>query len=246
MTIEQIAVTGGGAALIAALWVYFFGPRAARTAEVRNGVQEVHMEVKGGYVSDLIRVQQGVPVRLVIDRQEAGDCSARIVFPDFHVSRNLAANATTTLEFTPDRSGSFGFACGMNMLHGTLIVESAGGEAAAGVPAPGPAAPAARAVGVGPTLPTPPAGVCRVRCSPRWGRLPHLPGQRRTRPGARTGRRRGPGQLRQRQSPGGLRPCGDLAPAAGAGHRDLRIPGAPPPRGHDARDGGPGGRGTPC
>ena len=34
--------------------------------------------------------------------------------------------ATTTLEFTPTKSGSFGLACGMNMLHGTLIVEQDG------------------------------------------------------------------------------------------------------------------------
>lgn len=30
---------------------------------------------------------------------------------------------TTTVEFTPAEPGQYGFACGMNMLHGTLIVE---------------------------------------------------------------------------------------------------------------------------
>jgi P-type Cu+ transporter len=35
----------------------------------------------------------------------------------------LPAFAKTTVELMPDRSGQFGFACGMNMVHGTLIVE---------------------------------------------------------------------------------------------------------------------------
>ena len=74
----------------------------------------------------MIRVKEGVPLRLVFDRQEASDCSDRVVFPDFQASKSLAAFGTTTLEFTPDKSGSFGFACGMNMLHGTLIVEQGG------------------------------------------------------------------------------------------------------------------------
>jgi hypothetical protein len=45
------------------------------------------------------------------------------VFPDFAVSHALPAFAKTTVELTQDRSGQFGFACGMNMVHGTLIVE---------------------------------------------------------------------------------------------------------------------------
>ncbi|MGH2726244.1 MAG: heavy metal translocating P-type ATPase, partial [Actinomycetota bacterium] len=73
-----------------------------------------------------IRVRQGVPLRLVFDRQENSDCSSRVVFPDFGVSKSLRAFGKTTVELLPDRSGEFGFACGMNMLHGTLVVESDG------------------------------------------------------------------------------------------------------------------------
>ena len=81
--------------------------------------------MKGGYSPDLITVQRGVPLRLVFDRQEAGDCTSRVVFADFGVTRSLPAFSTTTVEFTPDRVGEFGFACGMNMIHGTLVVEDA-------------------------------------------------------------------------------------------------------------------------
>ncbi len=66
-----------------------------------------------------------MPLRIVFDRQEDGDCSARVVLPDLAMSRWLAPYDTTIVELIPDRPGTFGFACGMNMLHGTLLVEGA-------------------------------------------------------------------------------------------------------------------------
>jgi Cu+-exporting ATPase len=153
VTEAEILVTAGGAALIAALGWFFFGPKQARRAEVRGNVQEVQIDVKGGYSPNLIRVHQGVPLRLVFDRHENSECSSRVVFPDFGVSKSLAAFGRTTVELMPAQAGAFGFACGMNMLHGTLIVEPDGAVPEA------PEQPsiethrheAARAVGVGPT-----------------------------------------------------------------------------------------------
>ncbi len=126
MSALDIGVTVGGIVAVVFLAWFFFGPKKAREADVKDGVQEVRITVKGGYSPDVIRVKEGVPLRLVFDRQEASDCSDRVVFPDFQASKSLAPFATTTLEFTPNKSGSFGFACGMNMLHGTLIVEQDG------------------------------------------------------------------------------------------------------------------------
>ncbi len=120
----EILVTIAGAAAIAALARFFFGARSAHTAELHAGRQDVEVTVKGGYSPDLIRVREGVPVRLVFDRQEGGDCTSRVVFPDLGLSRSLGAFERTTLEFTPERSGEFDFACGMNMVHGKLLVES--------------------------------------------------------------------------------------------------------------------------
>src|SRR5439155_1762505 len=78
---------------------------------------------KGGYAPNLIRVRQSVPLRIVFDRQEGGECTSQVVFPDFALNRSLPAMAKTTVEFTPDKTGKFDFACGMNMVHGSLVVE---------------------------------------------------------------------------------------------------------------------------
>src|SRR4030042_5978023 len=123
MPLVEIAVTLAGLAAIAFLAWFFFGPKQAQAARVKGNIQEIEVTVKGGYSPDIIRVKKGIPLRLIFDRQEAGDCSSRVVFPDFHTSKTLPAFARTTLQFTPDKAGEFGFACGMNMLHGHLVVE---------------------------------------------------------------------------------------------------------------------------
>jgi Cu+-exporting ATPase len=137
MTGTEIIVTGLGVALIALLSWFFFGPKQARRAEIRGGIQEVEITVRGGYSPNLIRVKEGVPLRLVFDRQENSDCSSRVVFPDFGVNRPLAAFGRTTVELMPARTGEFGFACGMNMLHGTLVVEAGNGFGETPETAPG-------------------------------------------------------------------------------------------------------------
>src|SRR3972149_4247778 len=156
MNLAQIIVTLGGLGVIGFLAWYFFGPRQSSAALGKGNVQEIAVTVKGGYSPDVIRVKKGVPLRLIFDRKEAGDCSSRVVFPDFGASKTLAPFAKTTLEFTPDKVGQFGFACGMNMLHGTLIVEEDGAKTTTGRPVKTdtkePVHEHAQAVGVGPKM----------------------------------------------------------------------------------------------
>src|SRR5713101_5877228 len=121
----DIAVIASGIVLIGFLAWFFFGPKKARQAELVGQLQQVQVLVKGGYAPNLIRVRESVPLRIVFDRQEGGECTSRVVFPDFALNRALPAMAKTTVEFTPDKTGKFGFACGMNMVHGTLVVEPA-------------------------------------------------------------------------------------------------------------------------
>ena len=107
---------------IAGLAWYFFAPRRARAAAVSGGIQRVQVTIRGGYSPSVIQVRQGIPVEIEFDRQETGDCSSRVVFPDLQLSAALPAHQRTTVRFTPQHAGSFLFACGMNMIHGTLVV----------------------------------------------------------------------------------------------------------------------------
>jgi plastocyanin domain-containing protein len=124
MDMMEILVLIGGIALIALVLWYFFGEReqvAAETSE--SGTQDVKVMVNGGYSPDVIVVKKGTPVRLNFYRDETSSCSEQVVFGDFGIVRDLPAFKTTTVEFTPDKTGEFTFACGMNMLRGKLIVQ---------------------------------------------------------------------------------------------------------------------------
>ena len=125
MTIEMIVVLVGGIGLIVFLGWFFFGPKEGRRAETKAGVQEITIRVEGTYQPDHIQVQAGVPVRLKFDRQENVGCSDHVVFPDFQINQELPAFQTTMIEFTPDKAGTYAFACGMNMYRGQLIVTPA-------------------------------------------------------------------------------------------------------------------------
>src|SRR3546814_13597703 len=77
---DDLLAVGIGAVVTGLLLWFFFGPKRAKTTELRGGVQEVEVTVRGGYSPDVIRAQRGVPLRLIFDRQEAGDCSSRVLF----------------------------------------------------------------------------------------------------------------------------------------------------------------------
>ena len=125
MDTTEILVVIGGVALIAFVLWYFFGEREGIAAAIgESGTQEIKVTVRGGYSPDVIVVKQDVPVRLNFYRDETSSCSEQVVFGDFGIVKDLPAFKTTPIEFTPDKSGEFTFACGMNMLRGKLIVEA--------------------------------------------------------------------------------------------------------------------------
>lgn len=124
MDTTEIIVLIGGVGLIGLVLWYFFGEREGVEASVNaGGVQEVDVTVKGGYSPDTIVVRRGVPVRLNFYRDETSSCSEQVILSDFRIARDLPAYKTTAIEFTPEEAGEFPFTCGMNMLHGKLVVE---------------------------------------------------------------------------------------------------------------------------
>jgi plastocyanin domain-containing protein len=125
MNTPQIFVILSGIVLtILIAWYFWFAPKAqTRVAVSASGAQEVAITVKGGYTPDVIVVQKGRPVRLTFTRQESSACSEQVLFPDFNKSSPLPEGEPTTIEFTPEKSGEYGFQCQMGMLRGKLIVE---------------------------------------------------------------------------------------------------------------------------
>jgi plastocyanin domain-containing protein len=125
MTSSQVLVLLLGTGAIALVNWYFFiaGRGAASLAGGSHGIQEATIIVLGGYSPATVKAKRGTAVRLTFDRQETSSCSEEIVFPDFGIRRFLPAHQKTTIEFTPEKAGTYDFTCGMSMLRGKLIVE---------------------------------------------------------------------------------------------------------------------------
>jgi plastocyanin domain-containing protein len=115
------AVTASGFGLIGLeIWWFLLSKPKSRSAEARDGIQEVTITVDGGYEPSRVVVNAGQPVRLNFLRRDKSSCLQQVVFPDFHIAQDLDLNQVTPIDFTPQKPGEYTFACGMNMFRGVV------------------------------------------------------------------------------------------------------------------------------
>ena len=75
-----------------------------------------------GYEPAQLTLRAGAPARITFIRTTDKTCGTEVVFPSLNIKRALPLNEPVVIEFTPAKSGDIAFACGMNMLHGTVVV----------------------------------------------------------------------------------------------------------------------------
>lgn len=91
------------------------GRESAQTAKVLVNEQ--------GYEPAALTLRAGTPARITFVRTTDKTCGTEVVFPSLNIKRALPLNEPVLIEFTPTKSGEIAFACGMNMLHGTIVVQ---------------------------------------------------------------------------------------------------------------------------
>ena len=123
MTVADLLVIAATVAAGAGLVWFFFGSHRRTGTALRSArTQDITVVVRGGYTPAHVEAVAGVPLRITFDRRESGDCTSKVVFPDFGLIRGLPAHERTVVEFTPTVAGRFEFSCAMNMVHGSLTV----------------------------------------------------------------------------------------------------------------------------
>ena len=70
-----------------------------------------------------LTLQAGKPARITFTRTTDETCATEVVLPDYGIRKTLPLDQGVTIEFTPKKSATAGFACGMNMLKGALVVQ---------------------------------------------------------------------------------------------------------------------------
>ncbi|MDO8571738.1 MAG: cupredoxin domain-containing protein [bacterium] len=118
MTPDKIGVTIAG--LLGAACVYWFF--LMKKEKVTNVSGSVDIIVEGGYSPNVISIPKGKTTSIHFFRKDPSSCLEEVVLGDFKIRKVLPLNQKVTIELTPQQSGEFQYACGMNMYHGKIIV----------------------------------------------------------------------------------------------------------------------------
>lgn len=78
---------------------------------------------KNGFESAPVRLKAGKPVRLVVTRTVERTCATDIVLKEYGITKPLPLNTPVEVRFTPRKAGTIRYACAMDMIAGSLIVE---------------------------------------------------------------------------------------------------------------------------
>jgi len=76
-----------------------------------------------GFEPPEVKVAGGAPVTLAFTRRTDATCAKEVVIADYGIRKELPLDQRVEVTFTPRGPGAIGFACGMNMITGRLIVE---------------------------------------------------------------------------------------------------------------------------
>ena len=98
--------------------------RVDRPQQKDSEVQSVRVVLAdNGYEPASFQLKRDLPARVTFVRESKTTCGTEIVIPEYQVKCALPLNEPVVVEFTPNKSGEFTFACGMGMLRGKIIVQ---------------------------------------------------------------------------------------------------------------------------
>ncbi len=114
-----------GLVLIGFIAWWFFGKHAVatETADVTNDVQEIDVDVNGGYSPEKVVLKKGVPAVLNFTRRDPSTCLDRVVFPILVSTASYQRGEKQAIDIDTSKPGEFQWACGMDMFHGKLIIK---------------------------------------------------------------------------------------------------------------------------
>lgn len=98
-------------------------PAPAPAAQTAAAVQEHTIDVAGEFTPASVTLKAGQPARLHFRRSDKATCADEIVFPDLNIRKKIAANQTVTIDVPAQQARTLNFACGMDMMRGTVVVQ---------------------------------------------------------------------------------------------------------------------------
>ena len=78
---------------------------------------------KEGFVPAAVHVPAGKPVTLQVTRKTERTCATELVMAEHEINQKLPLNEMVEITFTPEEAGELRYACGMDMIAGTIVVD---------------------------------------------------------------------------------------------------------------------------
>ncbi len=76
-----------------------------------------------GFEPAEVKVPKGAPVTLLVTRKTEKTCAKEFVMAEYGIRKNLPLNQPVEIVFTPNEAGELRYACGMDMIAGTVVVQ---------------------------------------------------------------------------------------------------------------------------
>jgi plastocyanin domain-containing protein len=97
---------------------------AAPAPRATSREQRVTIKVTSkGFEPATIRVKAGRPIVLVVTRMTDRTCATELVIKERKIRQPLPLKRAVEIRLGPEKPGKLRFACGMDMVSGTLVVE---------------------------------------------------------------------------------------------------------------------------
>jgi plastocyanin domain-containing protein len=95
--------------------------QSAQNVEIRDGIQYVTIDAKGGYAPSISVAKAGIPTKLIVRTNGTYDCSASLVIRSIGFQKILAQTGVETIDLGIPKSGEpLQGICGMGMYNFTV------------------------------------------------------------------------------------------------------------------------------
>lgn len=99
-------------------------PSAVTTAPAgTTPAHEQTIQVGAAFTPASVTIPANQPVRLHFRRTDEATCAEEIVLPELNIRKKIAANETVTFDLPAQQARTLNFACGMDMMKGTVVVQ---------------------------------------------------------------------------------------------------------------------------
>jgi len=93
--------------LVVALGVIFMGgdKKSTQSVEIKDGVQYITIDAKGGYSPNVTTAKSGVPTKLIVKTNGTYDCSASLVIRSIGYQQVLPQTGETEIDIGVPKAG---------------------------------------------------------------------------------------------------------------------------------------------